>query len=119
MGLFALFSRRPENFLAAPLVVMSGLAVVVAAGDRIKIEHQYLIGYAWIALLALPPLLVALAIVIQPWTLAADLTIGRPADDMGQFFGDSFARRTGRPLVVVAGDQMLAPLVALAAESLI
>jgi hypothetical protein len=117
MGLFALFSRRPENFLAAPLVVMSGLAVVVAAGDRIKIEHQYLIGYAWIALLALPPLLVALAIVIQPWTIAADLTIGRPADEMGQFFGDSFARRTGRPLAVVAGDQTLAPLVALGAPS--
>ena len=47
MGLFALFTRRPENFMAAPLVVMSGLAVIVAAGDRIRIEHQYLIGYAW------------------------------------------------------------------------
>ncbi len=56
MGLFALFTRRPENFLAAPLVVMSGLAVIIAAGERIKIEHQYLIGYAWVALIVLPPL---------------------------------------------------------------
>ena len=76
MGLFALFTRRPENFMAAPLVVMSGLAAVVAAGERIKIEHQYLIGYAWVALIVLPPLLVALAIVIQPWTFAADLRSG-------------------------------------------
>ena len=117
MGLFALFTRRPENFMAAPLVVMSGLAVVVAAGDRIRIEHQYLIGYAWIALIVLPPLLVALAIVVQPWTFAADLQVGRPAAEMGQFFGDSFARRTGAPLAIVAGDQTLASLVALGAPS--
>ena len=117
MGLFALFTRRPENFLASPLVVMSGLAVIIAAGERIRIEHQYLIGYAWVALIVLPPLLVAFAIIFQPWTFAADLRIGRPANEMGQFFGDSFARRTGRPLAVVAGDQALASLVALGAPS--
>ena len=117
MGLFALFSRRPENFMAAPLVVMSGLAVIVAAGDRVMIGHQYLIGYAWVALLLLPPLLVVLALVTQGWTVALDLRVGRPAADLGQFFGDSFARRTGRPLAVVAGDQPLAALVALAAPS--
>ena len=117
MGLFALLTRRPENFLAAPLVVMSGLAVVIAAGDRIRIAHQYLIGYAWIALIVLPPVLVALAIVIQPWTFAEDLRVGRPAAEMGQFFGDSFARRTGHPLAVVAGNQALASLVALGAPS--
>ena len=80
---------------------MSGLAVIVAAGDRIRIEHQYLIGYAWLALIVLPPLLVALAIMIQPWIVAADLRVGRPAAEMGQFFGESFARRTGRPLAIV------------------
>lgn len=113
MGLFALVTRRPENFLAAPLVVMSGLAVVVAAGDRIKVEHQYIIGYAWAALIVLPPLLVGLAVAVQPWVLAIDLSVGRPAAEMGQFFGESFARRTGRPLSIVAGDQALASLAAL------
>ena len=103
--------------MAPPLVVMSGLAAIVAAGERIKIEHQYLIGYAWIALIVLPPILVALAIMFQPWIVAADLRVGRPAAEMGQFFGDSFARRTARPLAVVAGDQTLASLVALGAPS--
>ena len=117
MGLFALFSHRPENFVAVPLVVLSGLAAIVAAGDRIKIEHQYVIGYVWAGLLMLPPVLVALAIVIQPWILAADLQVGRPAKDLGQFFGDSFARRTGRPLPFVAGDPSLAALIAHAAPS--
>jgi hypothetical protein len=117
MGLFALFTRRPENFLLAPLVVMSGLAAIVAAGDRIRIGHQYLLGYAWLALIVLPPLFVALAIMFQPWIVAADLSVGRPAAEMGQFFGESFVRRTGRPLTVVAGDQTLASLVALGAPS--
>ena len=117
MGLFALFTRRPDNFVGAPLVVMSGLAVIVAAGDRIRLEHQYLIGYAWAALLVLPPLLVALAIVIQPWIFAIDLRVGRPAAEMGRFFGDSFQRRTGRPLAIVAGDPSTAALVSLDAPS--
>jgi Dolichyl-phosphate-mannose-protein mannosyltransferase len=117
MALFALFTRRPENFMAAPLVVMSGLAAIIAAGERIKIGHQYVIGYAWLALIVMPPLLVASAIVLQPWTFAADLRIGKPAAEMGHFFGDSFERRTGRSLAVVAGDQTLASLVALEAPS--
>jgi hypothetical protein len=91
--------------------------VVVTAGDRIKIEHQYVIGYAWLALIVLPPVMVALAIVVQPWVLAADLKIGRPAAAMGEFFGDNFARRTGQPLEVVGGDPALATLIALGASS--
>ena len=98
MALFSFLSPRPENFMAAPLAVMSGLAVIVAAGDRIRIEHQYVIGYAWAALMILPPVLVALAIVIQPWIFAVDLRVGRPAKDIGQFFAESFQRRTGKPL---------------------
>jgi 4-amino-4-deoxy-L-arabinose transferase-like glycosyltransferase len=117
MILFALLTRRPENFIGTPLVVLSGLAVVIASGDRIKIEHQYLIGSVWAALLALPPLLVALVIVIQPWVWPLDLQVGRPAAAMGQFFADSFQRRTGRPLAIVAGDLPAASLVALAAPS--
>ncbi len=117
MGLFALFTRRPENFIMEPLVLMSGLAAIMAAGDRIRIGHQYLIGYAWLAVIVVPPIVVALAIMIQPWIVAADLSLGRPAAGMGQFFGESFARRTGRPLTIVGGDQTLASLVALGAPS--
>jgi 4-amino-4-deoxy-L-arabinose transferase-like glycosyltransferase len=117
MGLFVLFSRRPENFVGAPLVVMSGLAVVAAAGDRVRLEHQYLVGVAWAALLVLPPLFVALAIVVQPWTFAIDLKVGRPAAEMARFFSDNFQRRTGKPLAVVAGDPATAALISLMAPS--
>jgi 4-amino-4-deoxy-L-arabinose transferase-like glycosyltransferase len=117
MALFSLISHRPENFMAAPLAVMSGLAVVVAAGDRIRIEHQYVIGYAWAALMILPAALVALAIVIQPWIFAIDLRVARPAQDIGAFFAESFQRRTGKPLEVVAGDLSIAALISLTAPS--
>jgi hypothetical protein len=117
MGLFSLISHRPENFMAAPLAAMSGLAVIVAAGDRIRIEHQYVIGYAWAALVFLPPLLVALAVMVQPWTFAIDLRVGRPAQDIGQFFAESFQRRTGKPLEIVAGDLPTAALISMTAQS--
>ena len=113
MGLFSLLSPRPENFMAAPLAAMSGLAVIVAAGDRIRIEHQYVIGYAWAALMILPPVLVALAVMIQPWIFAVDLRVGRPAKEIGQFFAESFQRRTGKPLAIVGGDQPIAALISL------
>jgi hypothetical protein len=115
--MFALITRRPETFVGPPLVVLSGLAVIVAAPDRIRLEHQYLVGYAWSALLVMPPLLVALAMMVQPWTLAIDLRVGRPASDMAHFFADSFQRRTGRPLAVVAGDPSTAGLVSLLAPT--
>jgi len=103
--------------MAAPLAALSGLAVIVAAGDRIRIEHQYVIGYAWAALVFLPPMLVALAVVIQPWIFAIDLRVGRPAQDIGQFFAESFQRRTGKPLEIVAGDQPIAALISLTSAS--
>jgi hypothetical protein len=117
MGLFALITHRTDAFVLTPLVVLSGLAAVIAAGDRIRIEHQYLIGVVWAALLLLPPLLVTVAILVVPWTLAIDLKVGRPAAEMGQFFGESFQRRTGKPLAIVTGERSTAALVAFTAPS--
>ena len=117
IGLAALFTGRAENFVAPSLVVLSALAVIVAAPERICIVHQRLTQYAWAMLLVLPPLIVALAVTILPWTLAVDLRVAQPAAEMGRFFAESFERRTGRPLAIVTGDTHLAALVALIAPS--
>jgi len=61
--------------------------------------------------------LVALAIVVQPWIFALDLRVGRPAKDIGQFFAESFQRRTGKPLEIVGGDQPIAALISLTAPT--
>jgi hypothetical protein len=102
---------------AAPLVVMSGLAVAVVAGDSITLYHQRALGFAWAGLLFVPALFVPLLIVLLPWTAGTDLQVAQPAKAMGRFFADSFERRTGQPLAVVTGDPRTAALVALGAPS--
>jgi hypothetical protein len=44
-------------------VVISALAVVIAAGDSIALYHQRILGFAWAGLLAVPALFVPALIV--------------------------------------------------------
>jgi hypothetical protein len=102
---------------AAPLVVLSGLAIVIAAGDSIALYHQRVLGFAWAGLLVVPVLFIPLLIVLLPWTAGTDLQASQPANAMGRYFADTFERRTGQPLAVVTGDPRTAALIALAAPS--
>jgi hypothetical protein len=102
---------------SAPLVVLSGLALVIAAGDSITLFHQRILGFAWTGLLFVPAIFVPILILLLPWTAGIELNVAQPAIPIGRFFADSFERRTGEPLAVVAGDPRLAALVALAAPS--
>ncbi len=101
----------------APLVVLSGLAVIVAAGDKILLYRERVVSSAWLGLLVAPPVLVALSIAIFPWAFGSDLKIAQPANAEGRFYADIFQRRTGKPLAYLSGDPRVAPLVALAAPS--
>jgi len=100
-----------------PLVVLSGLAVVLAVGDQVLLYRERLVSTAWLALLVAPPLLVVLGLAVVPWTISSDLKIAQPANAEGAFFADTYQRRTGKPLTYVSGDARLAPLVALGAAS--
>jgi hypothetical protein len=101
----------------APLVVLSGLAVVVAAGDHVPLYRERIVSFTWLGLLVVPPVLVALGIALLPWTFAVDLKVSQPATAEGRFFAENFQRRTGKPLGYVTGDAQLAPLVALGSPS--
>ena len=101
----------------APLVVLSGLAVVVAAGDRVALYREGMVSSTWLGLLLAPPLVIALGIGLLPWTFVVDLKVSQPANAEGRFFADNFQRRTGKPLAFVTGDAELAPLIALASPS--
>ncbi|HEY6858260.1 MAG TPA: glycosyltransferase family 39 protein [Pseudolabrys sp.] len=101
----------------APLVVLSGLAVVVAAGDKVLLYRERLVSTAWLGLLVAPPVLVPVAMAIFPWTAGIDLRIAQPANAEGSFYADIYRRRTGKPLIYLSGDPRIAPLVALAAPS--
>ena len=101
----------------APLVVLSGLAVVVAAGDQLPLYRERMVSSTWLGLLVAPPVLIMLGIALLPWTLAVDLKVAQPANVEGYFFADNFQRRTGKPLGYVTGNAQLAPLVALGSPS--
>ena len=102
---------------AVPLLVLSGLAVIVVAGNSIELHHQRFLGLAWLGLLIVPAIFVPIVIALLPWTTGTELKVAQPANAMGQFFADSFARRTGRPLAIVGGDVAIAELVALGAPN--
>jgi hypothetical protein len=102
---------------AAPFILLSGLLVITLAGDRVLIYRERIVSFSWLGLLVLPPVLTVLSLIFLPWTVASNLQTAQPADTIGRFFADSFQRRTGKPLVIVAGDDHLASLIALAAPS--
>jgi len=100
-----------------PLVVLSGLAVVMAAGDHVPLYRERMVSFTWFGLLVAPPAVIVLGIVLLPWMASVNLKVTQPAKVEGAFFADSFERRTGKPLVYVTGDEQLAPLIALGAAS--
>ena len=102
---------------AAPVLLFSGLAVVVFAGTSIELHRLRLLGMAWLALLVAPAVLMPVAIVLLPWAAGMELKVAQPATAMGRFFAESFARRTSRPLEIVGGDQRIAELIAVGAPS--
>ena len=103
--------------LAAPLLVLSGLAVIVLAGARIPLRRQRILGYAWAILLCAPPAIIALAVATVPRLLPIELRVAQPAAALGTFFSETFARRTGHSLAIVAGEQRLASLIAVSSDS--
>jgi hypothetical protein len=101
----------------APLLVLSALGVIVLAGESIALYHQRILGLAWAGLLIVPAALVPVVLIMLPWTLRTNLTVGEPAAAMGRFFGETFESRTGRPLAVVTGETATAAIVAIGAPS--
>jgi len=113
----AFFGRIDPLTRVGPFIVLSGLAVMVVAGDRVLIYRERVVSFAWVGLLIAPPVLTALSIAVLPWIFPTDLRVAQPANAMGRFFADSYQRRTGQPLTYVGGDDRTAALVALGAPS--
>ncbi|HZL30330.1 MAG TPA: glycosyltransferase family 39 protein [Pseudolabrys sp.] len=101
----------------APLVVLSGLALILAAGDRVQIYRERTVSSAWIGLLFAQPAMVVISLAVMPWLFSADAGIAQPAKAEGQFFAESYMRRTLQPLKYISGDERIAPLIALTAPN--
>ncbi|HEY0328521.1 MAG TPA: glycosyltransferase family 39 protein [Rhodopseudomonas sp.] len=97
-------------------LLMAGLAVVVATGDAIALRRQRILRAAWAAAVAAPAFALLAATLLQPWIGGAERATSLPAGEIARFFGDSFERRTNRPLQAVAGDPQLAALIGMGAS---
>ncbi|MFL6820041.1 MAG: glycosyltransferase family 39 protein [Bradyrhizobium sp.] len=98
---------------AGVVLSMSGLAVIVAAGDLIHLRRHKLLRSAWAAAVVAPALAVLATTLLVPWTHGGEVATSLPARMIASFFGDSFERRTNVPLRAVTGDAQLAALIAL------
>ncbi|HLG82277.1 MAG TPA: glycosyltransferase family 39 protein [Bradyrhizobium sp.] len=96
------------------VLLMSGLAVVVATGDLIHLRRQRLLRTVWAAFIAAPALGVVAGALFLPWTGASEIATSMPSRAIGEFFTDAFERRTNHRLAAVAGDVRIASLISLA-----
>ena len=112
-----LYVPSPPLAAAAPLVVLSGLAVIVIAGETIRLHRLRILAFTWLGLLIAAPVIVVLGVTLVPRLTPVELRVAQPASAIAAFFADTFRRRTGQPLAIVAGDRRLASLVAIAADS--
>ncbi len=98
---------------AGVLLLMAGLAVVVASGDLIAMRRQRLLRTVWAAAIMAPAAAVVATTLFLPWTGTGEISTSMPGRAIADFFDESFARRTNHPLRAVAGDTQLAGLIAL------
>jgi hypothetical protein len=98
---------------AGVVLVMSGLAVVVASGDLIAMRRARMLRTVWAAAVVAPAIGVVFAVLLLPWTGANEIATSMPARAISDFFDESFARRTNHRLRAVAGETQLASLIAL------
>jgi len=94
-------------------LLMSGLAAIVATGDLVHLRRQRLLRSVWAIAIVAPAFAVISSTLFLPWTGGEDVATSLPAREIGQFFGDSFERRTNQRLRAVAGDAQIASLIAL------
>ncbi len=100
---------------AGIVLLMSGLAAIVACGDLIDLRRQRILRTVWAAVILAPALGVILATMLVPWTTTKEVTTSLPAAAIGRFFDDSFERRTNQRLSAVSGEAQLATLISLSA----
>lgn len=114
-ALLSSFGSLTTWSVLAPLALLSAMAMVLAAGNRVLIYREQLVSSSWLALLVAPPLLLAASLLVVPWTFARDNRLAQPSADAAEFFAETYQRRTGKPLQYVSGDARLAPLIAMMA----
>lgn len=112
----ALYGRDSVVGGSGIALVMSGLAVVIASGSLIALRRQRVLRKVWAFAIVAPVLAILVKVFVFPWFDGPEDRTTLPAGEIAQFFGESFERRTGKPLFAVAGDPQLAALIGMSAS---
>jgi Dolichyl-phosphate-mannose-protein mannosyltransferase len=108
-----LFDLRGVAGGAGVVLLMSGLAAIVATGDLVHLRHQRVLRSIWATAIVVPAIVVLATTLFLPWTGSREVATSLPATSIARFFGDNFERRTNQRLRAVTGDPQLATLIAL------
>jgi hypothetical protein len=95
------------------VLLLSGLAVIVASGDLIYLRRQRILRSVWAIAIAAPAVGVVVAALFVPWTASSEVVTSLPSVAIGHYFDESFERRTNQRLPAVSGDAQLAALIGL------
>ncbi|MBI5263100.1 MAG: glycosyltransferase family 39 protein [Bradyrhizobium sp.] len=95
------------------VLLMAGLATVIASGDLLQLRRQRVLRSVWAVAIVAPVIPVVATALFLPWTGTGGAATSMPARAISEFFDDSFVRRTNQPLRAVAGETQLAALIAL------
>ena len=76
-------------------LLLSGLAVIIFAGDLIHLRRQQVLRTVWLIVMIAPAVFVLGLALIQPWTGGSEVKTALPANAVGKFFGENFERRVG------------------------
>jgi len=108
----AYFGGRYTPGAAAPLVLYSGLFIIVLAGDALHVHRQRQVAVAALTLLLLP-LALDLAIAFSsPWVGERGRSTNWPAASAARYITDVYRTRTGKPLEYVVGSVQTASAIA-------
>lgn len=107
-------TARPQLF--ASLLMLAGIAAVLAGGERLIIRRQMLVGGIALIFLIVPPLMYLVLSFVPGW-LGENRTTNWPAGAAAKTFTEIFHTRTGRALEFVVGERVpAAQIAALSAE---
>ncbi|MCC6948126.1 MAG: glycosyltransferase family 39 protein [Bradyrhizobiaceae bacterium] len=109
----AYFGGRYTPGAAAPLVLYSGLLVIVLTGDALRVHRQRLVAVAALTLLILPPVLDLATAFSSPWVGERGRATNWPAASAARYITDVYRTRTGKPLEYVVGEVQTASAIAL------
>lgn len=97
-------------------LMLTGLAIVLIAGDVIRLRRHAMVRGLWLLMMAAPVAFVLFTSLVQPWVLGREVPTMLPASHMAEFFADIYQRRTGQRLPAISGDSELATAISLAAR---